>query len=320
MSASRTSTGLVNPITGKRFVKHPQFDMHLAFAKTLYRSLEAVFAHRIFFEKSLMRIFVSPEERNHWRKKRNLADFSPYILDDFAAKNKHSGLRTPLGGYCQRYCGNLDTSLLLDNLRTFYRSTNRLEGSPFYHEDIDIRNAGFCWKETIANHIIFCEGYRAIHNPYFSWLPFQPSKGEVLTLNFDHQLPDRFIKGEKWLVPLNQSSCKVGATYQWQPIDETSSQSARKELLQSVRRIVCRPLDIDVTEHKAGVRPNTLDKCPFLGEHPSVPAISIFNGFGSKGALTIPWYASRFTDYLLEAAPLPPEANISRYHETHFPG
>jgi hypothetical protein len=44
----------------------------------------------------------------------------------------------------------------------------------------------------------------------------------------------------------------------------------------------------------------------------------IFNGFGAKGSLQIPWYSKRFADYLLNNIPLPSACNIDRYYATHF--
>ena len=127
----------------------------------------------------------------------------------------------------------------------------------------------------------------------------------------DQALPPEIISRGKWLLPLGDGLYSLGTTYQWSPLDEKPSESAKRELLQSLKQIFRQSIEFKITDHKAGIRPNTLDKQPFIGLHPRTPRISIFNGFGSKGVLTIPWYTDRFVDFLLKGAPLPLEADIS---------
>ena len=66
-------------------------------------------------------------------------------------------------------------------------------------------------------------------------------------------------------------------------------------------------------EHVAGVRPTTADRNAFLGTHPEQPRLHLFNGFGARGALSIPWYARRMAGYLLQHRPLPAEADLARH-------
>jgi hypothetical protein len=56
---------------------------------------------------------------------------------------------------------------------------------------------GINWQDISAKKIIFCEGYQAIHNPWFNYLPFQLAKGEILTLTAKQILPSTmsFIQG-----------------------------------------------------------------------------------------------------------------------------
>jgi glycine oxidase len=63
----------------------------------------------------------------------------------------------------------------------------------------------------------------------------------------------------------------------------------------------------------AGVRPATSDRQALVGRHPQLPRLLLFNGFGARGALSIPWFAERFAAYLLQDRRLPAEADIARY-------
>jgi len=94
--------------------------------------------------------------------------------------------------------------------------------------------------------------------------------------------------------------------------------SARKktgldELRAGLAGLLTRSDDIEVVEHAAGVRPATADRNAFLGTHPEQPRLHLFNGFGARGALSIPWYATRMADHLLQGRPLPAEADLARH-------
>lgn len=71
--------------------------------------------------------------------------------------------------------------------------------------------------------------------------------------------------------------------------------------------------DFTLIQHQAGIRSNTMDKQPFLGFHPKAKHIGIFNGFGSKGSLLIPYYAQCMLEHILERKELPQHVDIQRF-------
>lgn len=64
---------------------------------------------------------------------------------------------------------------------------------------------------------------------------------------------------------------------------------------------------------EAGIRPTTLDKQPFIGHHPKHPELIIFNGFGAKGSLQIPWYCQCLANNLMYNQAIPENSHIMRY-------
>ena len=50
------------------------------------------------------------------------------------------------------------------------------------------------YKNIVAKHVIFCEGYENIHNPFFNYLPFVLCKGEVFTIKCNDIAKDKIIK------------------------------------------------------------------------------------------------------------------------------
>ena len=43
-------------------------------------------------------------------------------------------------------------------------------------------DAKFIYDEATYDKVIFCEGFRAKYNPWFSFLPFSPVRGEILKI------------------------------------------------------------------------------------------------------------------------------------------
>jgi glycine/D-amino acid oxidase-like deaminating enzyme len=68
-----------------------------------------------------------------------------------------------------------------------------------------------------------------------------------------------------------------------------------------------------VKKIEVGVRPATRDRQPFLGVHPQHQHLAIFNGFGAKGSLMIPWFSQQMCHYLLHHQVLSDEADIRRF-------
>jgi glycine/D-amino acid oxidase-like deaminating enzyme len=144
-------------------------------------------------------------------------------------------------------------------------------------------------------------------------LPFQPVKGEILTLRSQKPLSDAILNAGHWLIPLDEHHYRLGSTYQHQPLDNEATDQGQQQLLRALGKLIKDSGPLEVVGHRAGVRPATRGTQPFLGPSPQEPRIEIFNGFGAKGSLLIPWYAERYTAYLQGRESLPPEADIRRF-------
>ncbi len=309
-SASRAAAGLINPVTGQRLVLQDNINALLASARSLYHDIENRFRIKILHQKKMLRLFRSEKEKAAWEKRRKDPAYLPYIdhrlYDD--------GAGTEPGAFLQFQTGYLDSNRLLDSLHLWFREQGMLIEAPFCHENMMIHADGIEWGDVQASKIIFCEGWRGQNNPWFEWLPFQPAKGEILTLSTDTDIPVHIINRGKWLLPLTAGSFKLGATYDWNNLNETATEEAKQELLDAMQQILFTGHSAKVTGHAAGVRPGTRDKQPFIGLHPEYPELGIFNGFGSKGSLLIPWHAEQFTLHLTANRPLPETADIGRLH------
>ena len=312
-SASLTAAGLVNPITGRRLVKTPGIDRYLPAAKQLYGDLEGFFGQPFYFERPQIRLFISPKEQSIYEKRFSDPDYSPFLGHRFDKNSAQSNLTDELGGFNQKRCGYLDTALLLTRLKNYFQEKSAIIESKLDLADLHSNGVLHRWKSLQSKHVIFCEGFQAGKNPWFAWLPFQPVKGEILTLKVEPELPAEIILKGNWLLPLSHGLLKTGANYRWDVLDNKPTEQIAIKLLDAFRAFYKKPPEVEIAKHQAGVRPATLDKQPFIGSHPRRRGVHIFNGFGSKGSLLIPWFSLRFTEYLSTGNPLPAEADITRY-------
>ncbi|RLL55045.1 FAD-dependent oxidoreductase [Mariprofundus sp. EBB-1] len=312
--ASRVAAGLFNPVTGQRLVLQEQAAHIIPSARRCYQTLETQFDEAFFHDIPMLRILNNDNERQSLYKRCQDKAYTPYMGQHIDTVDS---IRAPHGVCEQQQTGYLDTNALLDRLRTFFIQQESYFADHFDFADLEITSNGVIWKHIHAKRIIFCQGFMDQTNPWFKWLPFQPAKGEILTLTSDSALPTQIINGGKWLLPLHNGQYKTGATYSHNLSTIEATPAAKTELLNGLQKLFLTPVNIDVIRQQAGVRPNTRDKHPFIGLHPEKPQIGIFNGFGSKGSMLIPHYAQAFTDHLTHGTPIPHEADIIRISDSN---
>ena len=317
-NASQVAAGLINPVTGLRFVKSADVDSLLPAAKQYYSNLSDFFHQPFYIEKAMLRLFRNEAELNHGRKRLDDPEYENYLGAITTSDNAIFSLKTPFGFIEQKQTGYLLTRPLLRCLKEFFIASGCYRLAEFDDHDIQLEPS-LRWQDISARQIIFCTGYHASRGPWFSWLPFQPAKGEILTLSHTGQLPAKILNYGNWLIPLNDSQIRIGATFERDSLNTDITDTARNALLAALQQRAP-VLKTTLINQQAGIRPCTRDRYPFIGHHPRYPRIAIFNGFGAKGSLQIPWYSQRFADCLLNNTPLPLSCDIQRYHETHSPG
>ncbi|MDP2902529.1 MAG: FAD-binding oxidoreductase [Methylovulum sp.] len=316
-NASEIAAGLINPITGRRFVKSADIDYLLPAAKQRYKQLAEFFRQDFYLEKPMLRLFRSEAEYNNAQKRLLEPAYTPYLGKIHKPENKARHFHATYGFIGQKQTGYLLTKPLLSCLKDFFSTRSCYRQTDFNADAIQFAPV-LQWQDLKPAKIIFCEGYRAAQNPWFSWLPFQLAKGEILTLAHSDDLPDTLLNYGNWLIPLNDRHMRIGATFDHKHINTQITGQAKTELLNALKPISANLAQARCIKQQANIRPCTLDKRPFIGNHPRHQQLAIFNGFGAKGSLQIPWYSRQFADALLSSATIP--SDIQRYYATHFPG
>lgn len=314
-AASTAAAGLINPVTGQRIVKTPGVDECLPVAHRRYRALEEMLDRKLLVEEPMWRLLRTEKEQQVWQTRKESSEYEAYLGEWLEAEALQPPFIAPLGGFVQHHTGYLDTNALLEGMREYLLETGRYRPQHIDYAELVPQQEGVSFDGIRCERVIFCEGYKAIHNPWFNWLPFTPAKGEILALQIAQSLPQVMINAGRWLMPRADGSYRLGATYEHDALNEIPTDAARETLLAALPELLSDPGEYRLLDHQAGVRPATQDRQPFIGLHPRLPQLGIFNGFGSKGSLLIPWHAERFADALLGDGTLPIEADIRRYLE-----
>ena len=317
-AASRVAAGLINPITGRRLAKTQSVDIFLPVAESYYGQLEAFFNCQFFHSKPLIRLFRSDSELERYKRRRRDPEYNAYLGDMFLPGMADEPVKDDNGGFMQLRTGYVDIPLLLEKLRSFLQEKHAYLQSTVEPNAIAWSEKHLSWNQYKARELIYCDGADAVINPAFAWLPFQPAKGDILTLKSSEYVPQHILNDGHWLLPIGKPHCRVGTTYQWEWQTLQPQQSDREELLDAYRRIT-EDDSAQVVEHATAIRPTTKDKYAFLGRHPDNSNMSIFNGFGSKGALTLPFYVQHFARHLQDNDALLDNVNISRFDVTDSP-
>lgn len=315
-NASQIAAGLINPVTGQRLVKTSGVEKFLPAAKQCYQNLNKELADSFFVETAMLRILNSQAELDTANTRLLQPAYQPYLQSIIADYHK---IPADFGILPQKQTGYLRTRILLSELRKLFISLGCFRQTMLDYREI-ILQPFLQWRDIKPRRIVFCEGHRAVANPWFAYLPFQLAKGEILTAETESPLPEHIVHFGKWLIPLANGRFKTGATFDTEQIDEIPGSAARTQLLTALLQAYPQLHTFTLIDHKAGIRPATRDKHPFIGAHPTLKNLHIFNGFGSKGSLTIPWYCQHFIETMQLGEPLEKSCNINRYHDTYFPG
>lgn len=321
-SASRAAAGLINPVTGRRIVTTWMIDELLSFARDAYPRLHDLLGASFFEEATVVDFFPTPQMRLAFLKR--LEEDGSYMRLPPDEHRWEEVFRSNFGFGMISPCYLVDLPGLLDAARQRMTEKGFLREERFEKEELIVVSADLIlYKGIEARKIIFCDGIEGASDPWFSRLPFAPNKGEALIVEIDGldefcqtptsaPTPDRkiFKKGIS-LVPWHEGGWWVGSSYEWtfghgEPTDAFRHRT--ETMLREWIRLPFRTL-----QHVASVRPATLERRPFVGFHPTQPAIGILNGMGTKGCSLAPYFAYQLVRHIADGSPILPVADVRRF-------
>ncbi len=299
-AAWRIAAGIINPVAGKRIVKTANIDLLLSSLLDCNNTLHHLTGKHYFFPMPIVRVFRDQSEQLSWDKKIQKADYhawlSPYsppllpIHTPHGAGIIHGGGRLDIVGLIH------DISAWLSAHCTIIHDTFSPK-IPFSSEQI----------------IIMCYGWEMMYSPYWSWLPFAPFKGEVLTVQMPPDFSSTFILNNgTYFLPLANGTARIGATIEHDTLTYLPTEQARRELVADF--VSMTNISPHIIAQHVGIRPGIEDRYPVIGSHPIHKNIMIVNGLGGRGALYAAFCAKSITDYIQHNNPVLPEYSVERYY------
>ena len=305
--SSSLAAGIINPVTGKRFVKTWRLDEFFPVARATYQAMESDLACALWHEQPIIRLLNSPQEINDWSARIGTPGYNHLL-----GEREHAGEWAPFlkPGF---YVGEIRQAARVDFPTLMAAFRHRMQEAHLFSAEQTTPEAAGA-KSDAFDYIIFCEGYRGKQNVYFPGLAWQLSKGEGMLLRIDNPggaLPRDMLKRDLMLVPLGQGLYWAGASYNWTFEDEGPTGVEQQYLESRLANMLEAPYT--VVRRFGAIRPTIKDRRPLLGISPKDPKMVIFNGLGTKGALLAPFWANHLAEHLLEGKPLDPEVDIQRF-------
>ena len=314
-ASSMVAAGLINPMAGMRFNHSPFVQEWLQSVEQTYGELAELSGQAFLQWLDMLRLFRSPEQQRFFERQKDRKETGNLLGNRLDRDDFPQPVQAPWGGFEQRHTGWVRLPGLLSFMAGWLEERDMLRKASVTWDELEPHDGKIRWKDVRANHVIFCDGYRSMHNPWFDWLPFAPDQGEILTLKrvTNQALPDRIINAATWLLPVDNGHYRLGATHYHDRQDNLPTDAGREKLLEGMQQLLLHPEALEMVSNEAGVRPATADRQPFIGTHPELGQVHMFNGFGAHGSLTIPWYTRQMVDWLLLGKALPPNADIRRH-------
>ncbi len=313
-NASKTAAGMYNPVILKRFSPVWQAQTQIDTARRIVSELEQQFNTKFDYPLPIHRIFHDQNERKVWAKKALDKELCSFLNQQYLL-NYNSHIHAPFDLGEVKHGGRIDLSSMLSAYRNYLNDKDQIITENFEYDKLIIENDFVKYKNIKAKHIIFCEGYGIKENPFFNYLPLNGNKGEVLIVRIKNLNIDSAIKSSVFIMPLPEYGKDIyfiGATYNWTDKDGIPSNEAREELLNKLSTFI--EGNVEVLEHRAGIRPTVSDRRPLVGQHPCHNRLYIMNGLGTRGVMLGAAMAQNLYHYINDGEELPSEVNCQRFN------
>lgn len=310
-SSTKIAAGIINPITGRKFVKSWIIDDLIPEAIKCYKELETDLNIKLVHQANIVRVIFNAESQRYWER---------IILNDSAERyisknpdlSSYKNILHPIYDFGEvQNSYRIDVASLVKKFQEEWMQSGILINEQFDFNHLTFNESEIIYKSHKAEKIIFCEGYRSIYNPLFNYLPFQPVKGEAIKFSIDNFEANKMLRHKHFIVPLSEGIFWSGGGYQWDVIDETPSPSFLKNWKSDMNKIL--QVEPIIHTHQAAVRPAVKGRRPLLGNHPIYKNAYIFNGMGTKGASLVPYWSKHFVNHLLKNNNIDKQVDIKRF-------
>ncbi|MGB5982449.1 MAG: FAD-dependent oxidoreductase [Nonlabens sp.] len=311
-SSSSVAAGVYNPTILKRFTSVWNGATQLDHSISFYENIEQILNVQLLHPIPILRRLHNSNEAKTWVNKSIKPELSRFMNSHIHESLNIDGIDAPHGYGEVLETGWLDTIAFMNHSLIFFKGKGHVIKEKFDFDKLKLDLAQVAYDMLCAPSIIFADGFRMTENPIFKHLPMQGNKGEVLTIQVEGLHLDYIIKSSVFLMPYKDDLFWVGATYNRDDLSDIPTAHGFDFLTSRLKTFLKLPYNIK--SHKAGIRPTTIDRRPFVGIHFKHKNVICFNGMGSRAVLVSPWAASNLVDHLYNDALLPAEMDIARFY------
>lgn len=308
-TASRIASGVINPVTGRRLVKTWMIDTLLPFSREAYATASQETGIELFRQLPMIDFHSNQQQKKVFAQR--LQEEKTYLRYDTAGGSWSEYFNIQEGYGIIDQCMLVNMRAFIDARKNKLAEQNQFTSETFEPAFLQVGKEHITYLGRTYKKIIFCDGVRGFSLPWFTNLPFALCKGEALWLQIPELPPSSLFKKSITLVPWEKDLFWAGSSYEWSFEDPGPTAAFREKCIMLLKNWLKFPFR--VLDHKAAVRPATLERRPIVGFHPLYPSIGLLNGMGTKGCSLAPYFARSLAENLLHTTPLHPEANITRF-------
>ncbi|KJD37175.1 FAD-dependent oxidoreductase [Tamlana sedimentorum] len=310
--SSVVAGGLYNPVVLRRFTSVWKSKEQLDLALPMYQAIEKRLQVKLDYKLPVYRKFASTEEQNNWFTASDKPLLSPF-LSTTLGKNNNEAIQAPFGFGEVLHSGKVDVKTLINAYKEDLVKSDLFYEERFNYDHIHCTENNVTYKNVMAKHLVFAEGYGLKQNPFFKNLPLVGTKGELITIAAPEINIDFVLKSGVFLIPLGDDLYTVGATYEWKDTTYKVTEKAKTELIDKLKKLI--NCDFKVVNQVAGMRPTVIDRRPLVGTHQKHKNLHVLNGLGTRGVMIGPYAAQELFNSIENNMALNPEINITRFFE-----
>lgn len=315
-TSTKVASGMMHPITGRRIVLSWRADEFVPFARKTFKAIENATGVQFFFDMPVFEIYHDHGNRNDWIARSAQGKFKDYLGEECRAEDVHENVKAPFGGQWLINSGWLDAGAFVAVMKNYLIANDSFLSGRIEKKDLEKSANSFLFEGIKATKFVSCIGYQAIFDDDWKYLPFNPAKGEEIAFIAEGKLPsDYIIHDSIKIIPIGGNNYRCGATYAWKDYTPTPTPEGLIKLKEGISTLIKVPFK--ETLHRAGIRPATFDRRPFLGKHPEKENLYIFNGLGSKGVMMGPLLSYEMMRYLVYGEGINSEYDIERFNEAY---
>lgn len=300
-SSTLTGAGIMNPITGRKFVYSWLFDRFEAQALQTYQDLQSV-QYPILHQLGILKGLVTPGDVNNWCLRLGEALYDQYMHEPqspealpYLREVHQLGLIDPVY--------RVDMIQVVEAVAAKWGRPDQgiLRGA----RELDIKGR----SERIPEHvpIVLATG-SPVQQVDGLDLPLTPYQGQALLIRSSNLPTDKIIHHKLKVVPYGGDTFWVGTFDQWDDLSEQPTEEGHRVITETLDRYF--DIKYEVVGQMSGIRPASRTRRPFVGELPGNPKTYVINGLGTKGASLAPLMVKTLCDFLLFDVVIPGEFEI----------